>query len=106
MAKWEAEQNWVTKDNNHGWCVRDTESGKAITGWGCVTQSEENARLMASAPQLLEACERVYRHISKVTMTTDRDRFGYDEDAEESERISVMDELQAAIRAAEGECAK
>lgn len=35
------------------------ESGEAITGWGCVLQTEANAVLIATAPSLLALVEAV-----------------------------------------------
>lgn len=32
-----------------------SHKGEAITGWGCVRQTEANARLIAAAPEMLEA---------------------------------------------------
>jgi len=40
------------------WEVRDSK-GKSITGWGRVTQTRDNARLIAAAPDMLAALKGI-----------------------------------------------
>ena len=40
------------------WEVRDSK-GKSITGWGRVTQTRENARLIAAAPEMKKRVEEL-----------------------------------------------
>ena len=42
-------------------CVITESDGISITGWGSVTQADSDAKLIAAAPDLLEACESYIR---------------------------------------------
>ncbi len=51
---------WSAHEAKFGWEVVVGERplyGKSITGWGAVSTTEANARLIAAAPELYEALE-------------------------------------------------
>lgn len=48
---------WEVRGEGDRFSVVQSETLKAITGWGNVRQSENDARLIAAAPELLEALE-------------------------------------------------
>jgi len=56
---WEAVELGQTDEYKGKWYVQNKETGKAITGWGQVTQSFETAHLLAAAPDTLAMCEAV-----------------------------------------------
>lgn len=45
--RWEARE-----DSRGGWYVYSPSEGRAVTGWGCVLQSEADALLLAAAPAM------------------------------------------------------
>jgi len=54
-TKQKTERGWDVAAHADGFSVRD-ERGRALTGWGCVVQTERVARLFAASPDLLAAC--------------------------------------------------
>ena len=60
---WKAQR--IPGDNSR-WEVRDS-NGKSITGWGCVSQTRENARLIAAAPDMLAALEVARKAIQSLS---------------------------------------
>ena len=60
----------TTESEDKGWAV--FQKGKdypcSITGWGSVTQKEADARLIASAPALLEKAEKLVDEAERVAM--------------------------------------
>ena len=90
-------------DNPDTGCYVGIEGGKAITGWGQVTQTEANARLIAAAPQLLEACEAAEKYISMDNhFNSSYFNFEFTEEELENQREDAEVLLQAAIAAAQG----
>lgn len=51
---WQVQHN----DSHRSWCVVSA-CGDGVTGWARVCQSEADARLIAAAPDLLEACRAI-----------------------------------------------
>ena len=110
------------RKTNKGYEVRSSND-ECITGWGSVTQTEANARLIAAAPdmkkeleaakvinkQLLEACEFMYCHFPRLMAYESL----INEDMTEDEKDNKYTEIilavskglgmaQAAIAAAKG----
>jgi len=69
---WAAGRRGVPDPKGREWEVRDGE-GWPITGWGCVRQTEANARLIAAAPDLLKALTAL-PYIESVAGRVDRSR--------------------------------
>lgn len=81
------------------WPDSDNLAGKSITGWGRVTQTEADARLIAAAPELLEALEECERDLSKAIAIMPR-RYCNEKDAQRCDDLLAM--VRAAIAKAKG----
>ena len=57
LESWEAVELGQTDEYKGKWYVQNKKTGKAVTGWGQVTQSFEVAHLLAAAPVMLAACK-------------------------------------------------
>lgn len=88
---WKAEDNMSNEHKGKGWIVRGVD-GKPLTGWGSITTTEANARLIAAAPDLLAVCEAEL----EVYDGMDRSRLRV-------ETLARIAALRAAIAKARGE---
>ena len=100
MDKWEARQVEAHGQTN-GWAVIG-ENGESITGWGCVNQTEANARLIAAAPDMYEALEELFimaKHYKPLP-----NKYNPRDEDEEMWALGLLyKDVEAAIAKAKGE---